>query len=170
MSEALRLSPVRTGFVDRILCVVFPRRDIVIDGELYLRRWFLSPLGLPCRVFLHNIRRSDPGRALHDHPWDFATFLLGSYSEALPGGRLARRPRFSFLRNPAEHAHRVVLDEDESGPRPVFTIMFARQARRVWGFHAEGGWRDWRTHLGEEGVPDSPEDVVSDPPRKEMSR
>lgn len=50
---------------------------------VYMRRWILhTPFG---DLRLHHILRSDHDRDLHDHPFDFWTFLLtGGYTEWLP--------------------------------------------------------------------------------------
>lgn len=65
-----------------VLNKLFKRRDIIIDNELYLRRWFITPRSWKKRVFLHCILRPDEDRHLHDHPWNFATLVLkGGYDE-----------------------------------------------------------------------------------------
>lgn len=134
--------PSRCCLVDRILCALFPRRDIVTDGDLYLRRWFLTPRSWPWRIFIHHIMRSDRDRHLHDHPWDFSTLIVnGSYLEHLPHGTRIARPGM-ILHNKAEHTHRIELQ------RPMWTVLFVGRPRRVWGFHTEAGWVDYRTYLG----------------------
>jgi hypothetical protein len=148
--------------METLLLWVFARffkyRDIIKEENgkpvLYLRRYFIFR-GKNFRIFLHRIRRSDDDRCLHDHPWDFTTFLLtGEYLEVLPD-RVMRRPWLSRLVNKAEHTHRLILS------RPLWTLVFAGKARRVWGFHTETGWLPWRTYLGlPESTPDSPEDLV----------
>jgi hypothetical protein len=74
-------------------CYAFfrPRVDIAPGGELYLRRWYLTPTGWWYRnrwpgVFLHCFHTSDPDRGFHSHPWYWATSLIlrGSYQEERP--------------------------------------------------------------------------------------
>lgn len=169
-----------------------PRRDIYPKshkGLLYLRRWFLTPIKIPARVFLHKICRSDIDKDLHDHPWDFVSIVLkGAYTEEIrdrPGAatRKVRRKRFSVAYRPAETQHRVALDPMDltipqamvmqSSPtapdslyfdyRPCWTLVIAFRARRQWGFAAAEGHVHvpWRAYLGlSPDIPDSPEDVA----------
>jgi hypothetical protein len=70
--------------------------DISKDGELYLRRFYLTPrLHLPewllselpsswasalrKRIFLHWIVKSDDDRDPHDHPWAFVSHVLDGF-------------------------------------------------------------------------------------------
>lgn len=114
------------------------------EGTPYMERWILYT---PWRSFrLHHILRSDHDRDLHDHPFDFWTFLLtGGYVEVLPthaapcsivgcfGYTVERRRRqFSFRHVVAETPHRLVLD------RPVWTFVIAKPKRRRWGFYIGG--------------------------------
>lgn len=169
----------RDRILNAIFCFLFRYRDIVkeVDGKpsLYLRRFFIfrTKLFPNFRIFLHFINRSDDDRHLHDHPWDFTSLILaGGYEEELPPPQWMRdkvkeskwrirqyievRKPGNLLRNKAEHTHRVQLRDG----RPAWTLVRAGKARRVWGFHTEEGWKDWRTYLGfPPGHPDSPEDV-----------
>jgi hypothetical protein len=152
-----------------LLCKLFKRRDIIIGGELYLRRWFVTPRHWPIRVFLHCIRKPDDQGTLHDHPWDFTTLSLArGYSEiyydyelvphiALAPIRCLKRRNSSFIRSlAAEHTHAV---DPKRGP--AWTLVFARRSRRVWGFHTPEGWVDWRTFLGlPPETPDHLEDEI----------
>lgn len=169
---------------DRILNAVFTKvfkyRDIVkhVEGkdELYLRRFFIFRTRMfpNFRIFLHFINRSDDDRHLHDHPWDFTSLILaGGYDEELPPPQwlledmkkyadwkvhryLEVREPGDILRNKAEHTHRVQLRDG----KPAWTLVQAGKARRIWGFHTESGWVDWRKYLGLDAHhPDSPEDV-----------
>ena len=55
--------------------------DFVIGAD-YLRRWWVIPRNDSQNVYLHDIRKSDDDRALHDHPWPKGT---------LPGGACRAR-------------------------------------------------------------------------------
>lgn len=109
------------------------------DGEPYMERWYVSE---DRSVRFHHILRSDPDRDLHDHPWDFTSFLLsGSYVEVSSSGER----RFAapvVLRREAEFAHRLILDDG-----PVWSYVVTGPVRREWGFHA-GGWVPWYEYLG----------------------
>ena len=46
----------------------------------YLIRWWVIPRNRWFNIYLHEIRRSDDDRALHDHPWLNCSILLhGGY-------------------------------------------------------------------------------------------
>ena len=126
------------------------RRDIAdVSGatDVYLRRWYLitTPFG---GLMLHNIRRPDADRALHDHPWSFASLILrGGYIEERRAD--SGRPRrlhyhagnLNLVR--AESLHRI-----DSLSGSVWTLVAHGPRRRVWGFSPQPGqWIDWRRHL-----------------------
>lgn len=53
------------------------------DGVPYMHRYYV--MEWPWRVRIHEILRSDEDRDLHDHPYDFVTFMLkGGYIETAP--------------------------------------------------------------------------------------
>lgn len=138
---------IRERLIHGALNALFAHRDIVLDGKLYLRRWYLAGLGTDCQVFLHAIRLPDSGRDLHDHPWDFSSRVLsGGYTEHVEtygddgrsdfsGGYVHERgDEFDAM---AEHTHRI------TSVKPfTFTVVKTGPARRVWGF--------WRVadHIG----------------------
>lgn len=103
----------------------------------YMQRWIIQhPWG---HIRLHHILKSDEGRDLHDHPFDFISFLLiGWYIEHLPGGD----QRFVNCVNvhKAEDLHRLELDI------PVWTLVFTGPRRRSWGFKTASGWVPWREY------------------------
>lgn len=116
----------------------------------YMRRWILQWPGGTLR--LHHIMRSDVGRDLHDHPWDFWSLLLtGGYTEVRPARfnphtkqtepeRAIYWPRFSVVRRQAEDLHRLVLRV------PVWTVVWTGPKRRTWGFRTRRGWVPWRSY------------------------
>lgn len=113
----------------------------------YMRRWILrTPWGT---LRIHHILRSDEDTHLHDHPFDFTSFLLsGGYVEVVPVNGphskfayLQVWPRFSIVRKKAEDAHRLILQ------RPVWTFVISGPKRRSWGFHTEHGWVNHRDYL-----------------------
>lgn len=108
----------------------------------YMHRWLvLTPLG---GVRLHHILRSDAGRDLHDHPWDFVSLLLhGQYTEIREAGSAGQvYGAGSILFRKAETCHRLVLDA------PVWTLVLCGPLRREWGFRTGTGWVNWRAYEG----------------------
>ena len=152
--------------------------DFVVGADdptgAYLLRWYLTPwrgwyrhvdeahrtrwqrfavwlsMRLP-NVYLHKFLRSDDDRALHDHPWAWASLLLhGSYVEHTinSGGihkRTVRAPGSLKLCGPRA-AHRVELvNATEAGPAPCWTLFVTTPILREWGFHCPlRGWVHWR--------------------------
>lgn len=147
---------------------LFERRDIEVDGDLYLVRYYLDGRGTDQQRFVHHIIRPDAGRELHDHPWDFTTrILMGGYVEDARDYAAGSRTPHLFVRkggdvisHAAEYAHRI-----EKVRPSTWTLVTAGAARRVWGFwsdhHGSPPYRtDWRTYLGTPDALDWPEDVI----------
>lgn len=138
----------RHGFKRVIMSCTEERGPLLTRYHLIRTRWF--------GLYLHHLHTSDEDRALHDHPWTFATVLLsGGYFEhvqehtyQLRDCRWTRvpctsrywRPRFSVLWRPAEFAHRLELVS------PVWTLVLRFRVRRDWGFFTPGGWLHWRAY------------------------
>src|SRR6185436_5414494 len=88
--------------------------DFVIGGRAdpYLLRWHIIPRNRRFNVYMHQLRRSDDDRALHDHPWPNVSLVLrGHYVEhtIAAGGvhwRAERRPGDVVFRLPWA-AHRL---------------------------------------------------------------
>lgn len=58
--------------------------DFIIGGEdrPYLRRWWILPRNRFFNIYVHEFLRSDDDRALHDHPWLWASYIVeGHYNE-----------------------------------------------------------------------------------------
>lgn len=156
-------------------------------GDRYLLRWIVGPWGrydrgsvpknwwdgfkrkLP-NLYLHRFRHDDEDRALHDHPWASASWLLeNSYSEVLfypisearieelraagsprPTVRVFRpEGKLTFRR--AADAHRVVLDKKPgrlgSENVEVVSAFFTGFVTRGWGFHCPKGWVPWKSFV-----------------------
>lgn len=104
----------------------------------YVIRWRLeTPLG---SVRVHHWLAPDDGRAFHDHPWWFLTFVIrGCYGDQSPDDSDPTGYRTEFLRAPAvrfrraEHRHTVV-----PCPGGAWTLLVTGPARRRWGFWPGG--------------------------------
>lgn len=113
--------------------------DFVI-GDDYLRRWYVVPRNSGQNVYLHDIRRSDDDRALHDHPWHNTSYLiLGGYIEHTPEGTFTRKPG-DVIEREATALHRL---EVIPGERCISLFMTGPNIRE-WGFACPQGWRHWR--------------------------
>lgn len=116
------------------------RRPDVIIGDDYLRRWWIAPRNRGTNVYLHEILRSDDERAMHDHPWQWTSFIIeGGYIEHTPDGRFERKAGDIVVKQ-ATDLHRLVIPE---GGRAV-TLFTTGPIIREWGFACPQGWRHWR--------------------------
>lgn len=145
-----------------------PYTDIVKNGKLYMRRfWLFNPYpidssgkrgglrGLLPSIRLHHILEPDQDRHLHDHPWDARTFILrGWYDEK-------RRLECARVRGPngARIIHREAGETatlkfgeyhaiTEISPGGVWTLFVTYRYRGTWGFLVDGVKVKWRTYLG----------------------
>lgn len=155
---------LRRAVLDRLLGLATARRADVVIGAAdspYLLRWFVIPPNRWCNVYLHQFRRSDDDRALHDHPWLFnaSWLLLGSYVEHTPrGARLRQEGAFKLRVGRA--LHRVALFPCAGAPpgtgrgaeRPVWTLFITGPKVREWGFACPNGWRHWRDYTADGGA------------------
>lgn len=113
--------------------------DFVIGAD-YLRRWWVIPRNPFSNVYLHDIRKSDDDRALHDHPWPNTSFLIfGSYIEHTLEGRFVRRAG-EVIHRPAHALHRL---EVIPGERAISLFSTGPKVRE-WGFACEHGWVHWQ--------------------------
>ncbi|MDR7102970.1 hypothetical protein [Croceicoccus sp. BE223] len=91
-------------------------------------------------VYLHEIRKSDDDRALHDHPWDNVSFLLaGGYIEHTPEGAYQRQVG-DVVQRRAEAMHRL---EVAAGLSAVSLFITGPKVRE-WGFACGQGWVRWQ--------------------------
>lgn len=120
--------------------------DFVIGGQSdpYLLRWFVIPRNPIFNIYLHEFRRSDDDRALHDHPWVNLSILIeGEYVEhtIAQGGvnHRAHRKAGDWKFRWPRHAHRLEL----IGKRCT-TLFITGPRLRQWGFHCPDGWVHWK--------------------------
>jgi hypothetical protein len=144
--------------------------------DVYLIRYYIVKSQY-FNFFVHQFLRSDRDD-LHDHPWDFCTFLVsGAYTERkldqtakeMEDGSCAtvestrrtdKQNRFVFRQ--ATDLHQVVVDRDYKESEKhlaATTLFFSGPTKREWGFFQgassdefgiwEGGkWVHWKKYLG----------------------
>lgn len=103
------------------------------DGHPYLERWILWCGGT---LRIHRFLASDEDRALHDHPWWFATFPLTGYAEYVGTGGVEKRREVRPWRlhfRTAAFQHRVELVQ-----LPTWTLVLTGRKCREWGFWPDG--------------------------------
>jgi hypothetical protein len=117
------------------LCGGRPHQVIGEPDAPYLHRWFLIPHNRWLNVYLHRFLRSDDPRALHDHPWWFASLIhAGGYIEVTTTRRRVRR-RGSITVHRAARRHRICLPVDQRGRETrCWTVIITGPHVRQWGF------------------------------------
>lgn len=133
-----------------------PKPDFVIGprdaGQDYLRRWYVIPRNRWLNIYLHEFRRSDDDRALHDHPWlSLSVLLMGEYTEhrIADGGIHTRRiyKAGAVIFRRASYAHRIELHDG-----PCWTLFITGPRIRHWDFHCPTGWRHWEQFTDASGT------------------
>lgn len=97
-------------------------RDITREGQVTIRRWYLTPGSWPVRAFIHKIFRRDPD-PVHNHPWRWAisVVLRGFYVEILNGERKRRfAPSIHFYTH--NDFHRIVGVDPVRGCWTLFIV------------------------------------------------
>lgn len=130
---------------------VLGKSTIVLYDKPYMVRYrfFNAPRWLGgWGIRVHHILRSDVDRELHDHPFDFWSFIIagpGYVETTLAGARYY--PRWSIVKRHAEDFHRLSLTA------PVWTIVIRGRIRRTWGFRLDTGhWMHWRDFSNMKGT------------------
>lgn len=121
-------------------------------GDIFFTRYDL----IRCRwfqLYLHEFKRSDNSRCLHDHPWWFVTWILadGYYEECPTRDKVTgknglftttkewKRPG-SILYRRAEFTHRIALRPDTA----PWSLVLVGKHSRPWGFWTPLGWLAWK--------------------------
>lgn len=126
--------------------------------DVYLIRYYIIRSNY-FNFFIHQFLRSDRDD-LHDHPWDFCTYLVsGCYTEnkwneelkrtestrrcnydLKPGGYLLKIRQNTFVFRKATDQHQVVVDRDlkeSQKDQAATTLFFSGPTKRDWGFIRE---------------------------------
>ena len=121
-------------FSAKLRCRIITGRN----GEPYLERYHLLRLPFGIHIYLHRFVASDPGRALHNHPWRSALSLVlaGGYQET----RLPRREDQRLIRRRITAGqlnyisgriyHRIDLEPGEQ----AWSLFIHSANERSWGF------------------------------------
>lgn len=105
-----------------------PERDYLVRWRLVQTPWF--------GIFLHKILMIDNDINLHDHPWNFVTWIIkGAYLEERDGkqyswdqGSIHKMSIGSFHK--ISHLWRV----------PTWSLVFVGPRKRQWGYQTKDGW------------------------------
>lgn len=118
-------------------------------GPVTWRRPFVRVLqlcGIAVRV--HEILRSDSGRAPHDHPWSFLTVILkgGYYEYRYDSSGELKTVQWhgpgSVLRRRVGDWHRLVLPKGETAT----TLFITGRKQQSWGFNVNGAKVPYREY------------------------
>jgi hypothetical protein len=100
-------------------------------GE-YMSRYWLVPYSwrLPFAIRIQHIKKPDSEKALHDHPWNFRTFVLkGYYIEENTFGGTRVITEGSTYKRYAHEFHRIAR-VDKTG---VWTLFITGKKYNSWG-------------------------------------
>jgi hypothetical protein len=109
------------------------------EQQPYLERYHLLQLPFGIHIYLHRFVASDPGRALHNHPWRSALswVLDGEYEETRLGNarqnyKLMKRKvtAGSFNYITGKTYHRINLEQGQH----AWTLFIHTSSQRSWGF------------------------------------
>ncbi len=118
------------------------------DGVVHFRRYRL--ISTPWfNLYIHQILKSDEDLHMHDHPWDFYSFILyGSYSEETsyyPYFRVIHTktyPTRTLVEHDARDAHQLTLKTPV-----VWTLVLTTGRAREWGYRiGPEEWIDFKTY------------------------
>lgn len=116
------------------------RWTVVKAGGLVSRVLSACTRGKYDHVRLHWIRQADGDRELHNHPFNYRTFVLSGYyrEEYLANGTLISQARVlaegDTVASPLGHYHRIT----RVGPHGVFTLFCMGKDHGDWGFLVDG--------------------------------
>jgi hypothetical protein len=133
----------------------------VIDGpdrQPYLERYHVMCLPFGYQVYLHRFVASDPGRGLHNHPWQRAlslvlsggyleTRMLGATEDNVLQTRWIGAGRFNLISG--ETFHRVNLPRG----RECWSLFIHAPKAKTWGFIERRGYRDHDEIVSPHGNP-----------------
>lgn len=133
-----------------ILTKLFGKPEEINGGgrcPTYLYRWTIAKFPRKRGVYLHHFVGDDWSLDLHDHPKRFISIgLWGRYIEERPCGidgicwQEYRAPWFRTF--PAEHIHRLAVPS-----KNCWTLVIVLEAKREWGFWAEGKFIHWKEYV-----------------------
>ena len=128
-------------------------RRIYNFDKLYLTRIYLWR-SKKFTLYLHIFHQPDPGRDLHNHPWDWcwSMCLWGGYFERMfscaPLTHLVERFAMTVRKFDGSTFHTVAMLK-----RKRCVTLFAHGARvRTWGFCRRGEFVPWHQYLVDEGI------------------
>jgi hypothetical protein len=122
------------------------------DG-LYMKRWHLWRNYGKFNIYLHNFKKSDDDRALHDHPWaSWSVCIGGNAFEFIhddSGNEVCdKRVKLgTTVWRDADFAHRMVIPEGEE----CWTLFITGPKVREWGFLCPTGWKHHQDFIHNNG-------------------
>lgn len=146
-----------------MIAAYLPERRIVIDGELYLQRFYLfgkmpddlallwncgvipkQRIGFLPTTYLHRFHKPDKDRACHNHPWSGrGLILVGGYIEERWSTHPAEAGAYKYMRVMAPFA-RQKLEADTFHrvasllvDGPIWTIFQIGEYQQKWGYWIE---------------------------------
>lgn len=117
-------------------------------NDPYMLRWFVIPRNRWFNIYLHQMRKDDDDRALHDHPFASLSIMLegnmGEFYARSDGARIREDLLFrhvsagAIIYRNGRFAHRLVVPG-----RYAKTLFITGPRFRKWGFYCPHSWRYW---------------------------
>lgn len=131
-----------------------PYIHIPADTAEYMERYWLIPESwkLPFAVRIHIIKAADRDRHLHDHPFNFRTFILsGHYTEERVDGPIYRR-RGTTYKLKATEPHRITGLTASPFEDGVITMFITGRRKQPWGFYTDKGKTNYEDYRDAEKI------------------
>jgi hypothetical protein len=121
--------------------------DFIIGSkeDPYMLRWWFIPRNKYFNIYLHNMKKDDEDRALHDHPWWSLSLALSGgltevYCKEPPKGEVLTRhiTAGQWVFRSGRFAHKLQVTGE------AWTIFITGPVFRKWGFWCPHSWRFWQ--------------------------
>jgi hypothetical protein len=133
-------------------------RVIYNFGRKYLTRIYLWR-SKRFTLYLHIFHQPDPGRDLHNHPWDYcwSMCLWGGYEETMfvHGKNFfmpVKRAHMRYAMVPRKFSGALYHAVSRLNRKRVVTLFAHGKRVREWGFWKDGKHVPWHKYLVDEGI------------------
>ena len=120
------------------------------DGILHFKRWEILKTKW-FNIYIHGIYKADEDLHLHNHPWDYKSFVLyGTFVEKERTTDLDKDVKYrynhlhfgSFIKRKANTFHKILRLESEA----VYTLFITNKSYNKWGYDVDNKFVDFETY------------------------
>lgn len=136
-----------------------PCRNVIIDGQLYMQRYFVGTFMDGVDFWLHRFLSADGDRHLHNHSFNAESAVLnGAYVEETPNGMMLREPKqpesgnmmmilisglYPHIKAPTDIGHKITVFDwhriDSIKPDTWTAFLVQPQRLPFWHFKDRDG-------------------------------